>query len=341
MNTPRTVRLVAAEEAFAVPEVQAATAAWLAANPEREPGTRALMQHGFGGEQARKWFTELVDFGQARRKAMDEAGITTQLMLLSAPGVQIFEESQGTSLAALVNDRMADIAREEPARYAPLAAIAPQSPKAAATELERAVTKLGMHGAVINSHTNGEYLDQPKFWEIFEAAEALGAPIYLHPREPSPAMLEAYLPHATLGPIWGFAAETGLHALRIILAGVVDRFPQLQIVLGHLGEGLPFFIDRIDIRYRQDGSPSRVQLARMPSEYLKSNFHLTTSGMNWQPALQQALEVMGSDRILFAADWPFEDATDAARRFRAMRIARQVYERIAYRNAERIFKIVR
>lgn len=341
MNTAPAVRLIAAEEAFVVPEVQAATAQWLAANPEREPGTRALMQHGFGGEQARKWFAELVDFGQVRREAMEAAGITTQLLLLSAPGVQIFEEAQGTSLAALVNDRMAGIAREEPLRYAPLAAIAPQSPKSAAAELERAVTKLGMHGAVINSHTKGEYLDDPKFWEIFEAAEALDAPIYLHPREPSPAILEAYLPHAALGPIWGFAAEAGLHALRIILAGVFDRFPKLQIVLGHLGEGLPFFVDRIDIRYRQDGSPSRVRLARMPSEYLKSNFHLTTSGMNWQPALDQALKVMGSDRILFAADWPFEDATDAARRFRAMRMGRQAYERIAYRNAERIFHIVR
>lgn len=340
MNTNRPVRLIAAEEAFAVPEVHAAMAALLAAHPDREPGTRALMQHGFGAEQARARFMELMDFGEARCQAMDAAGITTQVLLLSAPGVQVFDEEQGTSLAALVNDRMADIARKEPARYAPLAAIAPQSPTSAAAELERAVTKLGLHGAVINSHTKGEYLDDPKYWAVFEAAEALGAPIYLHPREPSPQMLDAYLPHATLGPIWGFSAEAGLHALRLILAGVFDRFPQLQIVLGHLGEGLPFFIDRIDIRYRQDGSPSRARLTRMPSEYLKSNFHLTTSGMNWQPALQQALHVMGSDRILFAADWPFEDAIDAARRFRAMRIARQTYERLAYRNAERVFKIV-
>lgn len=339
MNTRHTGRLIAAEEAFAVAEVQAAMAAWLSANPAGEPGARALMQHGFGQEQGRRWFPELMDFGEARRKSMDEAGITTQLLLLSAPGVQIFDDRQGTSLATLVNDKMAQIAREDPERYAPLAAIAPQSPKSAALELERAIGKLGLHGAVINSHTKGEYLDEPKFWEIFEAAEALGVPIYLHPREPSPAMLAPYLPHATLGPMWGFGAEAGLHALRIILAGVFDRFPRLQIVLGHLGEGLPFFIDRIDVRYRRDGSPSRVRLARMPSEYLKSNFHLTTSGMNWQPALDQALEVMGRDRILFAADWPFEDATDAARRFRAMQLEPEDRERIAYQNAERVFTI--
>ena len=126
MNPAPAMRLVAAEEAFTLPEVQAATAEWLAANPEREPGSRALMQYGFGREQARKWFTELVDFGKARREAMDAAGITTQLLLLSAPGVQIFDEPQGTSLAALVNDRMAEVAQHEPARYAPLAAIAPR-----------------------------------------------------------------------------------------------------------------------------------------------------------------------------------------------------------------------
>ncbi|MGZ8281815.1 MAG: amidohydrolase family protein [Allosphingosinicella sp.] len=331
-------RLIACEEGFALPETQAATRAWLAAHPEEEPGLRALAG-GFGPAQARRWFAELVDVAAVREQAMEAAGITTQVLLHGSPGVQIFDAAEGTRLAALANDRMAELARREPRRYAPLATIAPQDPAAAARELERGVRELRLHGALINSHTKGEYLDDPKFWPIFEAAEALSAPIYLHPREPAPTMLPPFVPHATMGPIWGFAADTGLHALRLILAGVFDRFPRLQIVLGHLGEGLPFFIDRIDIRYRVDGSPARTALRRLPSDYLRANFHLTTSGMNWQPAVDQALTVMGPERILFAADWPFEDATDAAQRFRAMPFAPDLRDRIACRNAEALFRI--
>jgi 2,3-dihydroxybenzoate decarboxylase len=331
-------RLIAAEEGFALPETQAATRAYLGAHPDAEPGLRALMM-GFGQDQGRRWFADLVDFKGARENAMDAAGITTQLLLHGSPGVQIFDAAQAAELATLVNDSVAAIARREPRRYAPLATIAPQNPAKAASELERAVRRLGLHGALINSHTKGEYLDDPKFWPIFESAEALGVAIYLHPREPAPAMLQPFLQNSLVGPIWGFAADTGLHALRLIMAGVFDQFPRLQIAVGHLGEGLPFFIDRIDIRYRADGSPSRVKLKKMPSAYLRENFHLTTSGMNWEPSVRQALEVMGPERIQFAADWPFEDATDAAERFRAMPFTPDVRDRIAYLNAQRLWQI--
>ncbi|HWW65758.1 MAG TPA: amidohydrolase family protein [Sphingomonadaceae bacterium] len=331
-------RLIAAEEGFALPEIQAATRTWLQQHPGEEPGLLALMQ-GFGPEQSRRWFAELVDFAGARESAMNMAGITTQVLLHGSPGVQIFDADEGSRLAALANDRMAEVARRDPRRYAPLTTIAPQAPEKAARELERGMRRLGLHGGLINSHTKGEYLDEPKFWPILEAAEALGAPLYLHPREPAPAMVRPFVDHSLVGPIWGFAADTGLHALRLIMAGVFDRFPKLQIVLGHLGEGLPFFIDRIDIRYRVDGSPGRVKLKRWPSDYLKTNFHLTTSGMNWAPAVEQSIAVMGADRILFAADWPFEDATDAAQRFRALPLGPEQRDLIAYRNAERLFHI--
>ncbi len=331
-------RLIAAEEGFALAETQAAQRAWLAQHPGEEPGLLALMQ-GFGPEQGRRWAGELVDFGEVREGAMDAAGITTQVLLHGAPGVQIYGAAEATRLAALVNDRMAEVKRRAPRRYAPLVTIAPQDPGSAARELERGMQALRLHGALINSHTKGEYLDYGKFWPIFEAAEALGAPVCLHPREPATAMLTPYMPHALAGPIWGFAAETGLHALRLIMAGLFDRFPRLQIVLGHLGEGLPFFIDRIDIRYRVDGAPRRVKLRRLPSDYLRTNFHLTTSGMNWWPAVQQALVVMGEERVMFAADWPFEDAVEAAQRFRGMPLRGAGRDRIAFRNAERLFRI--
>jgi len=245
-------RIIATEEGFALPETLAATGAWLAQNPTAEPGYRAL-RASFGPAQAQQWFAELVDLGEVREGVMRDAGITTQLLLLNSPGVQIFDAAQGTALAALVNDRMAD--------------------------------------------------------------------------------------YGLVGPIWGFAADTGLHALRLIIAGVFDRFPGPQLVLGHLGEGLAFFIDRVDIRYRVDGSPMRTALERLPSDYLKANFHLTTDGMNWEPAVRQSIDVMGADRVLFAADWPFEDAVDATHRFLAMNLSEAERDKLAYRNAERLFRI--
>ena len=152
-------------------------------------------------------------------------------------------------------------------------------------------------------------------------------------------MFQPFVDHGLVGPIWGFAADTGLHALRLIMAGVFDQFPHLQIVLGHLGEGLPFFIDRVDIRYRVDGSPLRKPLERLPSDYLKANFHLTTSGMNWEPAVRQTIGVMGVDRVMYVADWPFEDAVDATRRFLTMNLSVAERDKLAYRNAERLFRI--
>jgi 5-carboxyvanillate decarboxylase len=331
-------RLIATEEAFSVPEVFAATNAWLASHPDGEPGFRA-MRASIGPAVARSWGMDLLDLDGHREEVMAASGIDTQLLLLSSPGVQIFDVDQATGLATLVNDRIAEVARKNPRRYAPLTAVAPQDPHRAAAEIERGMTRLGLHGILINSHTHGEYLDDPKFWPILEAAEAMNAPIYLHPREPSPQMYAPYEPYGLTGAIWGYAAETGLHAVRLIMAGVFDRFPRLQIVLGHLGEGLPFFIDRIDIRYRVEASPERPVLKRRPSDYLRENFHVTTSGMNWAPAVRQALEVMGPDRVQFAADWPFEDAVDAAHRFRSMTFEPDVRAKLAHTNAERVWRI--
>ena len=335
--TPMTQRLIATEEGFSTPTAERATGAWLQANPGGELGLRAL-RDSIGPAVGARWLHDLVDFDR-REEVMRASGTDTQLLLLSSPGVQIFGADEGTALAGEVNDAAAAIAARQPRRYAPLATIAPQDPRRAAAELERAMTRLKLHGGLINSHTKGEYLDDRKFWPIFEAAEALDAPIYLHPREPSAQMIAPYEPYGLVGPIWGFAADTGLHALRLIMAGVFDQFPRLQIALGHLGEGLPFFIDRIDIRYRVDGSPERIALKQRPSDYLRQNFHLTTSGMNWEPAVRQALEVMGPERVQFAADWPYEDAVDAAARFRGMRLDPAVRAKMAHLNAERLWRI--
>ncbi|HEU0045413.1 amidohydrolase family protein [Sphingomonas sp.] len=333
------LRRIATEESFSIPEIASATQRFLQTDRgQKEPGFAALVA-GFGREQGMRWGGQALDLGAGRIAAMAAARIDTQLLLLSAPGVQLFEAGQARELAALANERAAALCRTDPRRFAALATIAPQDPAGAARELERAVRTLGMKGALINSHTRGEYLDEPKFRPILEAAEALDVPIYIHPRDPAPGMLEPYIPQALLGPIWGFAAETGLHALRLIMGGIFDRHPRLRIVLGHLGEGLPFFIDRIDIRYAVDGSPMRVKLKERPSTYLKRNFVLTTSGMNYGPSVRQAIEVMGARNILFAADWPYEDAVAAVAAFDAIRLTAAERRMLYQTNAERVFRL--
>jgi 2,3-dihydroxybenzoate decarboxylase len=282
---------------------------------------------------------KLADLGDLRIADMDATGIDVQLLLLGAPGVQIFEATEATVLAREVNDAAAAAVKAHPGRFAALAAIAPQSPADAASELERAVHTLGMKGAIINSHSRGEYLDDPKFSPIFEAAQALDVPIYIHPREPSPQMVQPYLAYGATGPIWGFNAETGLHAIRLILGGVFDRFPKLRIVLGHLGEGLPFFLDRMDIRYRVEQSPDRPRLAKKPSDCFKDNFVVTTSGMNWWPAVELCQRALGTDKVLFAVDYPFEDGAEAVATADAMPMSEAAFTQFYHANAERIFQL--
>ena len=242
---------IAAEEGWMTPELMRMYLKILETRSLNDPGFYSLW--GFFGtsqsERARLLFERIQDIGARRLADMDAAGIDMQLLMLTAPGVQVFDPATATALAASTNDTLAQAIRDHPTRYAGLAAIAPHAPREAALELERAVTKLGLKGALINSHTQGEYLDDEKYWDIFAAAEAQGVPIYLHPNTPSPQMVEPFLSRTLDAAIYGFAVETGLHALRLIVSGVFDRFPKLNIVLGHLGEGLPYWLSRIDFMH--------------------------------------------------------------------------------------------
>lgn len=335
-------RRIATEETFTTPEVAAATEALITGpGATGEPGFTAL-----GSSVSRRtiveWGKQLLDFGDSRRKSMEEAGIDTQILGLFSPGVQIFPPEQGVELARKTNDFIAAQCRRDPARYAALATIAPQAPSAAADELMRAVRELGCRGALINSHTKGEYLDDPKFWPILEAAQSLDVPIYLHPREPSPQMMGPFAEARIMGSIWGYAAETGLHALRMILGQVFDNFPRLQIILGHAGEALPYFVDRIDTRFHVELLPGGAKpLKRKPSAYLRENFIVTTSGMNWDQPIRHCISVMGSDRVMFAADYPFEDAVEAVRTFDTARLSQEERRNVCQTNAERVFQLIR
>jgi len=333
------IRRIATEEGFAIPELIEAVSRYMREHGDQEPGLPEL-RHGFPPLERFPWGPPLVDF-ERRIADMDRDGIDHAVLLVMSPGIQIFEPAEGLELARLVNDRAAEVVRRYPGRFTPLAALAPQAPDAAAQELERAVRSLGMKGGIINSHTKGEYLDDPRFWPIFAAAQALEVPIYLHPREPSPQMLAPYLDFGLSGAMWGYAAETGLHALRLILAGVFDEFPRLRLVLGHLGEGIPYYLDRIDNRYRAQPRlvPAINQLQRLPSEYFREHFWITSSGANWAPAVRFCQQVLGVDRVLFAVDYPFEDQPATVAQALAIPMPATEQESFFHGNAERVFGI--
>jgi 5-carboxyvanillate decarboxylase len=335
---------IAAEEAFAPPEVLRCYRKLIAEEPELDRGFTSLMGFYLGSSaRAVQVMSRMTDLGEIRLRDMDDSGIAKQILSLTSPGVQIFDAGTAISLAELTNDYAAEAIRKHPDRFAGLAAIAPQHPAAAAKELERGVRQLGLRGAIVNSHTRGEYLDDSKFWPIFEAAEALGVPVYLHPNTPPPAMIRPFLERGLDGAIFGFAVETALHMLRIIVAGVFDRFPNLQIILGHLGEGLPYWLFRIDFMHRAMVAANRYEsvkkLNRKPSEYLKQNVYVTTSGMAWEPPILYAQSVLGVDRVLYAMDYPYQFVPEEVNVTDSLPISEADKMKLYQMNAERVFSL--
>jgi len=285
----------------------------------------------------------LLDVEEGRLKLMDETGIDMQVLSLSFPGVEALDPSDASVMAREVNDEIFAAVNRHPDRFAAFAALAPQDPDAAARELERTVKELRFKGAMMNSHTRGEYLDDRKYWVIFEKAETLGVPIYIHPRQPSPDMIKPFLKYPELAtPAWGFAAETGLHAMRLICSGLFDEYPHLKIILGHLGEALPWWLWRFDSRWTVVGRGERGSgpLARKkPSHYIKENFYVTTSGMFWHPALQCCYSALGAERILFAVDHPYESSEDAVQFMDSASICDGDKEKIYHVNAKKLLGV--
>jgi len=227
---------IATEEAFAPPDLVTLWQSMLADGTCDDPGFVSLQ--GFftrsNAERPAAVLARLQDLGERRIADMDAAGIDRQIISLTCPGVQILDRDRAVAMAALANDQLAEACRKHPDRFSGLTAVAPQDPEHAAAEIGRGAHDLGFKGVIINSHTQGEYLDNPKFWPIFEAAEVLDTPIYLHPNTPPKSMIGPLLEAGLDSAIYGFAVETGMHLLRIITAGVFDRFPRLRLVVGHL-----------------------------------------------------------------------------------------------------------
>ncbi|MFC1937202.1 amidohydrolase family protein [Chloroflexota bacterium] len=287
--------------------------------------------------------SKLADLGEGRLSEMDAAGISMQVLSLASGGIDMLEESEAISISRKTNDELSGVVKKCPDRYAGLATLARHDPTEAARELERAVKELGLKGASVDSHFRGEYLDNEKYSVILEMAQKLDVPIYIHPREPSPDMRKPYMDYPILArAMWGFAAETGLHAMRLICSGVFDRYPGLKIILGHMGEALPFWLWRLDDIWLHGEVVSGQQggkLEKLPSQYIKDNFFVTTSGMCWYPALLCAYLGLGADKILFAVDYPFQSNNESVGFMDTASICDSDKEKIYHSNAERLLTL--
>jgi predicted TIM-barrel fold metal-dependent hydrolase len=282
---------------------------------------------------------DLRDLGERRLADMDAAGIDVQVLSVAPPAAQVLDPVTAVRLARQANDRLAEAVGEHPDRFAGFATLPTPDPAAATAELERTVTGYGFKGALINGHTGGRFLDDEEFWPIFERAEALGVPVYLHPTYPTAQVMDAYYSglagqvRATLATGgWGWHAETGLHVLRIILGGVFDRFPGLQLIIGHMGENLPFSLARADDRL----SPEITGLKRRVADYVRDHVYVTTSGYFTDAPLLCTLMVLGADRILFSVDYPFASNGRGRAFLDAAPVSEADREKIAHGNAERL-----
>jgi 2,3-dihydroxybenzoate decarboxylase len=281
-------------------------------------------------------FKRLSDFGDLRLETMDKAGIARAVLSVSGPGVQAERDpATATRAARESNDFLAEEIRKRPDRYSGFAHVAVQDAVAAGRELERCVTELGFCGAMINGHTHGLYLDDPSLFPFWERAEALGAVVYIHPTDPLvPAPVLDGVP-ALRRATWEWGFETGSHALRLVFSGLFDRFPKAKVALGHMGETLPYLLWRFDSRAKL----YNVKLNKEPSQYIKENIVVTVSGVFAAEPLRCAVDALGRDKVMFGADYPFEDAIEAGHFLDNVAIEESLREDLAYNNAAKLLRL--
>lgn len=333
MATGSHMRVIALEEHFASPGFMA--------GPGRE--LTARLHSAQAGDLMAGVVERLVDLDTLRIAEMDEAGIDTQVLSLTSPGTEQLDARDAITLAREVNDVAAEAVRRHPGRFVALAALPTAAPDAAVQELARAVRDLGCAGAVINGHIGARYLDDPFFWPIFEQAQTLGVPIYLHPTPPPEAVIAAsytgnFSPAVTAqlaAAGWGWHIETATHILRIILAGVFDRYPKLQLIVGHLGEALPFMLERLN----RSMPPPLTRLERPIGDYLRENLHYTFSGFNFLPPYLNLMLEVGVERIMFSVDYPYSSMEHGRQFLERLPVSPHDRERIAHGNAERLLAL--
>jgi 2,3-dihydroxybenzoate decarboxylase len=301
----------------------------------------------FGSEVWSVLRPRLLDIQDMRLKEMDKHGVGTMILSLNAPAVQaIADRKRAVAVAREANDVLAAEVAKRPDRFAAFAALPMQDPEAATAELERCVKQLGFVGALVNGFSDSGdpksllYYDLPQYRAFWRTVEALDVPFYLHPRNPLPGQIPGYDGHNwMLGPNWAFNAETSVHALRLIGSGLFDDCPKLRIVLGHLGEGIPALLWRIDHRNGWMKAPHKYAATKPVADYFRKNFWLTTSGNFSTTALKQAIEELGADRVMFSVDWPFEDVGEGCLWFDSVAIADNDRQKIGRDNAMKLFKL--
>lgn len=298
--------------------------------------TARVAEPGAWAEASRR----LLDLTGERLSEMDRAGIDMAVLSLNSPGIQA-EADAGVAVSAAfaVNDFLAAVIAAHPTRFRGFAALPLQDPEAAAKELERAVTQLGMCGALVNAHTHGIYLDDPSLRGVWQVAEGLDVPLYLHPGNGFGTVHLLSGHPELIGPMWSWGTDTATHALRLVFGGVFDDFPDAKLLLGHMGEGLPYALWRLDSRWAFHDHHG-IELARgNPSEYLRHNVYITTSGVCSDPPLLCALLSLGADHILFGSDYPFESMAIATDFLERAPLSEPDRAKISHRNAERLLRI--
>src|SRR4051794_1192863 len=301
----------------------------------------------FGAHVWNELGPRLTDFQDKRLRLMDASGVEIMIASLNAPAVQaIHDVKRAIAVARKANDHLAAEIARRPDRFRGFAALAMQDPEKASRELTRCVKQLGFVGALVNGFSqvgkpdSALYYDLPQYRPFWRTVAALGVPFYLHPRNPLPGDIRAYEGHNwLLGPNWAFHAETAVHALRLIGSGLFDELPRLQIILGHLGEGLPYYLWRIDNRNSWMKAPHKYAARKPVADYFRANFHVTTSGHFSTPAMIDAVAELGVDRVMFSVDYPFEDMGEAAAWFDKAEIGETDRRKIGRTNAIKLFKL--
>jgi 2,3-dihydroxybenzoate decarboxylase len=286
----------------------------------------------------------LLDLGEHRIAAMDATGIDKAVLALTSPGVQpLLDLDEAKGIATRANDTLADACGRYPDRFIGMTAVAPQDPAWSAAEIRRGARELGFKGVQINSHTQGRYLDEPDFDPIFRALAETGQPLYIHPSTPPDAMIAPMLEAGLDGAIFGFGVETGMHLLRLITIGIFDRYPDLQIMVGHMGEALPYWLYRLDYMHQAGVRSQRYErmrpLKKSITEYMRSNVLVTNSGMAWEPAIRFCQQVVGEDRVMYAMDYPYQVEPREVRDMDNMAIPDALKKKFFQTNAERWFKL--
>lgn len=303
-----------------------------------EGPAREMSESGFMGP-----LDELLSIGDQRVAAMDAAGVDVQVLSINAPGAEPLDAAEAIAFARSTNDYLATAVNAHPDRLAGFATLPLSAPETAAGELERAVRQLGFKGAMINGHSRGRYLDDEFFSPVLAKAQELNVPLYLHPTPPPQPVIDAsytgnFSPSvsyrlATAG--WGWHHETGTHALRMVLGGIFDRFPGLQVILGHQGEVIPLLLPRIERGFPQQLTGLRHSLR----SYLRENFYYTFGGWNWGSMFTALRHLADADRILFSTDYPYGSMEEAYAFLIQLEVSQPERELIAHGNAERLLKI--